>query len=74
MNDYSALLVNEMRKHAGTKTSHLDERLCFISFQAHLRREYGEIGGYEILVSKMVKAQKAVFFRKKREKSAKDKK
>ena len=74
INDYSALLVNEMRKHAGTKTSHLDERLCFISFKAHLRREYGEIGGYEILVSKMVKAQKTVLFRKKREKSAKGKK
>lgn len=69
INNYSALLVNEMRKHPGTKISHLDERLCFISYKAWLNKRYGEELGIQILLSEVVKNEKKVFFKKKRKKS-----
>ena len=68
INDYSALLVNEMRKHPGTKASGLDDRLCFISYKAWLNSRYGEELGIRILLSEMVKAEKTVHFPKKRKK------
>ena len=68
INDYSALLVNEMRKHPGTKASSLDDRLCFISYKAWLNSRYGEELGIRILLSEMVKAGKTVHFPKKRKK------
>ena len=68
INDYSALLVNEMRKHPGTKASSLDDRLCFISYKAWLNSRYGEELGIRILLSEMVKAEKTVHFPKKRKK------
>ena len=68
INDYSALLVNEMRKHPGTKASSLDDRLCFISYKAWLNSKYGEELGIRILLSEMVKAEKTVHFPKKRKK------
>ena len=68
INDYSALLVNEMRKHPGTKASSLDDRLCFISYKAWLNSRYGEELGIRILMSEMVKAEKTVHFPKKRKK------
>ena len=68
INDYSALLVNEMRKHSGTKASGLDDKLCFISYKAWLNSRYGEELGIRILLSKMVKAEKTVYFPKKRKK------
>ena len=68
INDYSALLVNEMRKHPGTKASSLDDRLCFISYKSWLNSRYGEELGIRILLSEMVKAEKTVHFPKKRKK------
>ena len=68
INDYSALLVNEMRKHPGTKASGLDDRLCFISYKAWLNSKYGEELGICILLAKMIKAEKKVYFPKKRKK------
>lgn len=65
INNYSALLVNEMRKHPGTKTSHLNERLCFISYKAWLNTRYGEELGIQILLSEMIKSKKTVFFKRK---------
>ncbi len=69
INDYSALLVNEMRKHPGTKASGLDDRLCFISYKAWLNSKYGEELGMRILLSKIIKSEKTVYFPKKKKKN-----
>lgn len=71
INDYSALLVNEARKHPGTKTYNLDARLCFISYKAWLNRKYGEEMGIQILLSKIIKSEKTVYFQKKRKRNSK---
>lgn len=68
INNYSALLVNEMRKHPGTRACNLDERLCFISYKAWLNRRYGEELGIQFLLSKIAKTRKKVFFAKKKRK------
>lgn len=64
INNYSALLVNEMRKHPGTKAIHLNERLCFISYKAMLNARYGEMSGTQILLSEIIKSEKTVKFEK----------
>ena len=68
INDCSALLVNEMRKHPGTRASALDDRLCFISYKAWLNSKYGEELGIRILLSKIIKSGKTVCFPKKKKK------
>lgn len=74
INDCSALLVNEMRKHLGTKASALDDRLCFISYKAWPNSRYGEELGIRILLSKIIKSGKTVYFpKKKKKKSHKEK-
>ena len=70
INDYSALLVNGMRKHPGTKAKDLDGRLCFISYRAYLNSEYGEDLGIRILLSEMIKSKKRSILRKERKKSS----
>lgn len=69
INDYSALLVNEMRKHPGTNASGLDDRLCFISYKARLNSKYGEELGICILLSKIIKSEKNGLFSEKRRKN-----
>lgn len=68
INDYSALLVNEMRKHPGTKASGLDDRHCFISYKARLNSKYGEELGICILLSKIIKLEKKGLFPEKKKK------
>ena len=70
INDYSALLVNGMRKHPGTQAKDLDGRLCFISYRAYLNSEYGEDLGIRILLSEMIKSKKTVYFQKRKKKRA----
>ena len=69
INNYSALLVNEMRKHPGTKVSHLNERLCFISYKAWLSTRHGLEQASEILLSEVIKSKKEVKSEKYDEKS-----
>ena len=70
INDYSALLVNGMRKHPGTQAKDLDGRLCFISYRAYLNSEYGEDLGIRILLSEMIKSKKNGLFSEKKEKKS----
>jgi|GEM_PF-5281875 len=65
ISDYSALLVNEMRKHPGTKASGLDDGFCFFSYKAWLNSKKGEEFGIRILLSETVKVEKKAYFRKK---------
>ena len=74
INDYSALLVNEMKKHPSTKAPGLDDRLCFISYKAWLKFKYGEELGIRILLSKIIKSEKWSIFRKRRRKNVLKKK
>lgn len=70
INDYSALLVNGMRKHPGTKAKDLDGRLCFIAYRSYLNSEYGEDLGIRVLLSGMIKFKKSNLFYEKKEKSS----